>query len=133
MSDTNTKIGLRIKRLRESQNLSQAQLSKACGWSSPSRLGNYELGSRKVSVDDSICIAKALGVPASYILFGEESVAQINETPEPLTPRKKILLELFDDLPESEADALLKALEDKKRHYDELYKELSEKRQNKAS
>lgn len=51
-----------------------------------------------------------------------------------LTPRQKILLELFEELPDSEADNLLKTLEEKKQYYDHLYRELDNKRKsNKAS
>ena len=64
-------IGERIKSLREAKKLSQAQLAKLCGWSAPSRLGNYELGTRKVSADDALLLAGALGVSPSELLFGE--------------------------------------------------------------
>ncbi|AWK43134.1 MULTISPECIES: hypothetical protein [Photorhabdus] len=50
-----------------------------------------------------------------------------------LTPKQKVLLELFDELPDSDADDLIKNLEDKKRHYDNLLEELlHKKRQKKA-
>ena len=79
-------------------------------------------------------LANYLGVNVVWLQHGEGVTEAIEPQKQPdLSKRQMILLELFDDLPESEADALLKALEDKKRHYDELYKELSEKRQNKAS
>ncbi|WP_407078475.1 hypothetical protein [Xenorhabdus bovienii] len=48
-----------------------------------------------------------------------------------LTPRQKILLELFDELPNSEADDLIKNLEEKKRHYDSLLEELLYKKKQK--
>lgn len=66
-------IGERIKSLRESKGYSQAQLAKLCGWAAPSRLGNYELGTRKVSADDALTLGQVLGVPPSLILFGEDS------------------------------------------------------------
>ncbi len=64
-------IGERIKSLRESKKISQAKLAQLCGWSAPSRLGNYELGTRKVSADDAVLLANALGVSPSELLFGE--------------------------------------------------------------
>ncbi len=66
-------IGERIKSLRESKGYSQSQLAKLCGWAAPSRLGNYELGMRKVSADDAVTLGQVLGVPPSLILFGEDS------------------------------------------------------------
>lgn len=50
-----------------------------------------------------------------------------------LTQRQRVLLELFDELPDSEADQLLKTLEEKKRHYDQLLEELLLKRNQKKA
>lgn len=66
-------IGERIKALRESKGLSQAQLARLCGWAAPSRLGNYESGTRKVSSDDAILLGSALGISPAQILFGEDA------------------------------------------------------------
>lgn len=66
-------IGERIKSIREAKGLSQAQLAKLCGWAAPSRLGNYELGTRKVSADDALTLGQVLGVPPSQILFGDST------------------------------------------------------------
>lgn len=66
-------IGERIKRLREGKGISQAQLSKLCGWAAPSRLGNYELGVRKVSADEAVTLSNALGVTPAHIMFGDDS------------------------------------------------------------
>ncbi|WP_373602648.1 helix-turn-helix domain-containing protein, partial [Staphylococcus aureus] len=49
-------IGERLKALREAKKLSQADLAKLVGWSSASRIGNYELGARKISADDAIIL-----------------------------------------------------------------------------
>ncbi|SCZ55679.1 MULTISPECIES: hypothetical protein [Photorhabdus] len=50
-----------------------------------------------------------------------------------LTPKQKVLLELFDKLPDSDADDLIKNLEDKKRHYDNLLEELLHKKKQKKA
>lgn len=50
-----------------------------------------------------------------------------------LSPRKRILLELFDELPDSEADDLLRTLEEKKQMYDALYAELEQKKRKKKA
>ena len=84
-------------------------------------------------------LASYLGTSVAF-LMGETDIVSSPEvepshqhgSKEFLTPRQKILLQLFDDLPENEADELVKSLEEKKRHYDELYKELSKKRHGKA-
>ncbi|CAI9399342.1 LexA family protein [Lelliottia sp. T2.26D-8] len=64
-------ISSRIKRIRESKGLSQKALAELCGWASQSRIGNYEAGSRSVSVDDAEVIARALGISAPELLFGD--------------------------------------------------------------
>lgn len=64
-------IGERLKALREAKKLSQADLAKIIGWSSASRIGNYELGTRKISADDAIILANALGVSPAGLLFGD--------------------------------------------------------------
>ncbi|CZZ50587.1 MULTISPECIES: LexA family transcriptional regulator [Enterobacter cloacae complex] len=65
-------IAGRIKRLREDKGLSQKALAELCGWASQSRIGNYESGTRSVSVDDATVIAKALGVAPAELLFGDD-------------------------------------------------------------
>ncbi|BET97665.1 helix-turn-helix domain-containing protein [Xenorhabdus sp. TCT-1] len=130
-------IGARIKRLREQLGLSQAALAEHCGWSSQSRIGNYESGSRNVSADDAVILANALSVTPAELMFGSTDCANVpmscttEETK--LTPRQRILLELFDELPDSEADQLLKNLEEKKQHYNQLLEELLHKRNQKKA
>lgn len=66
-------IGERLKSLRENADLSQGQLAKICGWGSQSRIGNYELGNRKISAEDALVLASVLKTSPSFILFGDES------------------------------------------------------------
>ncbi|MDU4943909.1 MAG: LexA family transcriptional regulator [Mixta calida] len=77
-------IGERIKSLREAKGLSQVQLAKLCGWAAPSRLGNYELGTRKVSADDAVILGSALGVSPAKIMFGDESDSVFKQYEYPL-------------------------------------------------
>ncbi|MGS3503237.1 LexA family protein [Citrobacter koseri] len=66
-------IGDRLKKLREAAGLSQAQLAKLCNWGSQSRIGNYELGNRKISAEDALVLSSVLKVSPSLILFGEDT------------------------------------------------------------
>lgn len=66
-------IGERLKDIREKAGLSQGQLAKLCGWGSQSRIGNYELGNRKISAEDALVLASVLKVSPSLILFGDET------------------------------------------------------------
>lgn len=66
-------IGERLKSIRESKGLSQVQLARLCGYSAASRIGNYELGERKISADDALVISEALGVSPAELMFGNQS------------------------------------------------------------
>ena len=47
-----------------------------------------------------------------------------------VTPQEQILLQLFNELPESERTELIRTLKEKKQHYDQLLKELLEVKKN---
>ncbi|HEQ1856713.1 TPA: LexA family protein [Providencia alcalifaciens] len=84
MKKINEIIGERLKSLRESRGLSQAQLAKLCGYSAASRIGNYELGERKISADDALIISEALGVSPAELMFGAQSDQVISNYEYPL-------------------------------------------------
>ncbi|ETS31093.1 hypothetical protein BB987_09290 [Photorhabdus temperata] len=132
---TNESVGARIKRLRNKQKMSQAALAERCGWASQSRIGNYESGTRNVSADDAVILSKALDVSPSELMFGEQQECCVDSQlkSKELSRRQEILLELFDELPDSEADELLKTLEEKKRYYNQLLEELSQKKSKKKA
>lgn len=84
MKKINEVIGERLKSIRESRGLSQAQLAKLCGYSAASRIGNYELGERKISADDALVISEALGVSPAELMFGAQSDQVISNYEYPL-------------------------------------------------
>jgi transcriptional regulator with XRE-family HTH domain len=62
-----------LKRLRESKSLSQSELAELCGFdggkkSGQTRISNYEVGSRKIGVDDLITFANALDAGLEELL-----------------------------------------------------------------
>ncbi|MGV8004292.1 helix-turn-helix domain-containing protein [Photorhabdus temperata subsp. temperata] len=133
---TNESVGARLKRLRNQQKMSQAALAERCGWASQSRIGNYESDTRNVSADDAVILSKALGVSPAELMFGcEQQECRVDSQlkSKELSRRQEILLELFDELPDSEADELLKTLEEKKRYYNQLLEELSQKKSKKKA
>ncbi|EOS94795.1 helix-turn-helix domain-containing protein [Erwinia tracheiphila] len=73
-------LGQRIKKYREERNWSQAELANRCGWGSQSRIGNYEQDVRKVSVEDAVVIASALGIAPGELLFGTPDNATYTST-----------------------------------------------------
>lgn len=95
-------IGERLKTLRENKGLSQAQLSKLCGWATASRIGNYEKGVRNVGADDAVVLAQVLDTTPTMILFGEQS-----DPSQWLTEKQRKVLELYNQLPESEQDKMI--------------------------
>jgi transcriptional regulator with XRE-family HTH domain len=77
-------------------------------------------------------LADYFGVSMAQI-WGEEPLPSYKEPlpfpeVEGLTFRQRVLVELFEALPESEQDALIRELEAKKHKYERLYEELSKKR-----
>ena len=95
-------IGERLRTLRVAKGLSQAQLAKLCGWSTSSRVANYEIGSRNIGADDAIALARFLDASPSFILFGDTE-----NTGQELPEKQKLLLNLFEQLPESEQDRMI--------------------------
>ncbi|EAS6352178.1 helix-turn-helix domain-containing protein [Salmonella enterica] len=69
-------VGQRIKHLREKLKLSQAELAAKCGWDYQSRVGNYETGARKVSVEDAVILSSILNVTPGELLFGTPDNAE---------------------------------------------------------
>lgn len=65
----------RIRAARVLRGWSQAKLAEACGWS-PSRVGNYEQGSREPGLDDLEAMASAMWVANSWLLTGSTTPAE---------------------------------------------------------
>ncbi|WP_340615181.1 hypothetical protein [Xenorhabdus thailandensis] len=72
-------------------------------------------------------------MPEGYLDSGSNDAELGDPLQVILTPRQKILLELFEELPDSEATALIKNLEEKKQHYDNLLEELLHKKKQKKA
>ncbi|MGF6316474.1 XRE family transcriptional regulator [Pseudomonas frederiksbergensis] len=66
-------LGSRIKRLRKQKGFSQKQLAEECGWSSQSRIGNYESDLREPNLADLTLLAPALGVSIAELISGTNS------------------------------------------------------------
>ena len=96
-------MGLRIRRLRLAQGLTQEQLSEKLGLS-VSFVGHMERGSRLASLETLMGLSDALGVSADYLLRGEEGLRLTQDQLTMLRDIKKT----FDQ------SAWLDGLEDKK-------------------
>ena len=60
-------IGARLRALREKQRLSQDEMAKRMGFNDRQTLSDLELGSRKVSAQDLVNAALALGTTVSFL------------------------------------------------------------------
>lgn len=65
-SETRTKLGNRIRQLREEQNLSQRKFALMIGMDRTYLIG-VEKGRRNISVDNLAAIAQGLGIPLSEL------------------------------------------------------------------
>lgn len=110
--NTNDQIAARLKRAREQKGISQKALAELCGWAQ-SRVGNYESGSRTIGIDDAISLAGALKIPPADLIFGPEAAETW------ITPRHRRLIDLFDQLPESEQDRMIDLFQVRLKEIDE--------------
>lgn len=63
-----TKIGLKIKELRENKQLSQAQLAEMVGYKDKTAIAKVEAGKVDLPQSKIIAFSKALGITPSYLL-----------------------------------------------------------------
>jgi transcriptional regulator with XRE-family HTH domain len=95
-------IGQRLARARKQAGLTVRQLAERLGWSDHSRLTNYEVGRRSVSVAVLIEVAAALSQPAAAFFAASDEEARIIRQVAGNRERAQQLLYLSDMLDEPE-------------------------------
>jgi Zn-dependent peptidase ImmA (M78 family)/transcriptional regulator with XRE-family HTH domain len=75
-SDLYQAIGLRIRRTREKQGMSQQELAQKMGYSSSATISHFEAGERKISIADLQRVAQILSLPVEYFLQDEVKSVQ---------------------------------------------------------
>lgn len=71
-------IGAKIRRVREKAGISQGELARRIGYSSPASISHFETGERRLTVEDLIKIAGALGVdPAGLMRESSEDTSPL--------------------------------------------------------
>ncbi|CAD6111721.1 putative phage repressor protein CI [Escherichia coli] len=91
-------------------------------------------GKKRIADDMVELIEESFGLPRGWMDGITSSVnIHTNYETRTLTPRQRIFLDLLDELPESEADKLLKTLEEKKQYYNMIYEEIRKKKAQNAS
>ena len=63
-------IGEQVRYIRNLQHISQESLAEMCGIS-PSFMGHIERGTRKMSMETFVAIAKSLHVSTDYLLYSQ--------------------------------------------------------------
>lgn len=135
----------RIKIARTSAKLTQTQLAERCGNISREAVSQWESRDpdkrTTPQLDRLRMIADATSVSMDWLLTGTGDIAPAASpapppppTSEPtapgpdLTPRQRVVLDLFDGLTAAQQDALIRELEEKKRLNDDLLTELLSRR-----
>ena len=103
MESPYVRVGLQIKRLRQSRNLSQAQLAEAADIST-SHLSQIEVGKRNFGIDILIRLSEALKVSADLIL-------QTNH-PEAKESYGQQIAEILSDYPASDAARVIPMMQE---------------------
>ncbi|WP_439412138.1 helix-turn-helix domain-containing protein [Enterobacter ludwigii] len=131
--ETNSKIpplALRLQQLMKKTGVNKSGLARICSVT-PQSVGKwFRTGS--ISKESAIKISEAFGVSLAWLLDDAEGdsdlVVEDDFLPAALTDRQKLLLKLFERLPESEKDNHIEGLKEMVENYDKLFDELLKSR-----
>lgn len=79
MKEFDRRLGERIRQARIEVGLSQEDLAEKVG-SSQDALSNYERGTRKISLDGLVAIAKCVNKPMNFFLEAHDAVAVVRDS-----------------------------------------------------
>ncbi|EPV3118261.1 helix-turn-helix domain-containing protein [Yersinia alsatica] len=124
--DLNSIVVNRLNQLIEQNGISKAEMARIAGVTSQAVNNWFKRGD--IGKKSAQKIAAKMGVSVDWILGESDNLSPNNPTraESALTPKEKILLELFNELPESERDKLLKTLEEQKYYFRQMLEELLE-------
>jgi Zn-dependent peptidase ImmA (M78 family)/DNA-binding XRE family transcriptional regulator len=77
--DLYRQIGRRIKDARENLGISQEELARQMGYTSPATISHFETGNRKVSVGDLQHISKILGIPLELFFESKDTTSTMQQ------------------------------------------------------
>lgn len=103
--DLQTKIGLKIKNLRENKQLSQTQLAELVGYKDKTSIAKIEAGKVDLPQSKIMAFAKVLGVTTSYLLDDEHEILIDFETSNSKNTLKRMMkyFEKLNNLGQTEA------------------------------
>lgn len=121
----------RLNRLMQQTGVNKSGLARICGVT-PQSVGKW-FKNGSISKESAMKIAEAFGVSLSWLLDDDalsssEVVLEEEFQPLTITERQKMLLHLFERLPESEKDHHIEALRVMVDNYDKLFSELLKSR-----
>lgn len=124
--DLNSTVVNRLNQLIEQNGISKAEMARIAGVTSQAVNNWFKRGD--IGKKSAQKIAAKMGVSVDWILGESDNLSPNTPTRAAgtLTPKEKILLELFNELPESERDKLLKTLEEQKYYFRQMLEELLE-------
>ncbi|EPP7681206.1 helix-turn-helix domain-containing protein [Yersinia enterocolitica] len=121
----------RIGKLLQEKGWGQSDLAQRIGVS-PQTVQQWVSGKSTPKPKNLDKLSEVTGLPVHWFLMdinpNEKADPVILKEGDELTPRQKILLDLFEALPSSDADEIMTTLEEKKRYNDILFEELASKR-----
>ena len=120
-------LSVRLNQLIETKGISKAEMARICGVSPQAVNSWFSRGS--IGKSSAVTLSDALGVSLAWLLGESESAEHDNSEEIPrsvLSPKEKILLDLFNSIPEKDRDELLAGLQEKEQRYNELYEELKQ-------
>ncbi|MDP8609664.1 helix-turn-helix domain-containing protein [Serratia marcescens] len=126
--------GSRIRGRRKEMKLTQRSLAQALGISHVS-VSQWERDDSEPTGKNLFSLSRVLRCSPTWILFGDEEQqpSQIDEIPRQLNEQQIQLLDLFDQLPESEKEIHLSALRDKVDDFNKLFDELLKARKGRKN
>lgn len=98
------KIGVRIRTMRKSRDMTQEDLAKAIG-QSPSSITMYETGRRNPDYETLEALADVFNVPMTAFFPGEPLDGMTEEPPK--TYEARILAKGIDTMPQQQREALV--------------------------
>ncbi|MCW7764449.1 helix-turn-helix domain-containing protein [Photorhabdus luminescens] len=128
----------RLKYLLIQEDIKQKELAERMNTSA--QTVNNWLKRDSISREAAQQISEIYGYSLDWLLNGVEPPKLVdkpkyipeNETAVYLTPKQKELLDIYDSLPNEEAERFLREMKAKKAHFDKIFDEMLEKRGSKA-
>lgn len=129
-----TTLPERITARRKDLGYTQQKLADMVGKSHVT-IYKWEMGDAEPKGKNLFALSTALKCSPTWLMFGDEeqTPVPVEELPQELDDRQTKLLQLFDSLPESEKEKIIRELEARVDNFNRLFEELLKVRKNQPS